>query len=56
MLFDLSIRGIDTSQIKYDNQSRKTLKPEQSKAMDLALEEAKKRKARDYGRTTNDKN
>lgn len=55
-MFELSMRGIDTSSLKYDNQSEEKRDPEQTKALDLALENAKERKARDYGRKINDTN
>lgn len=56
MKFELSIRGIDTSLIKDNNSSERKISKEDQQAMDAALKEAKKRKAREYGRTINDKN
>lgn len=56
MRFELSIRGIDPKLIKDTNTKAKKLEPEKQKAMEAALEDAKKRKAREYGRAINDKN
>lgn len=48
MRFELSIRGIDTSIIKGDNQEVRKIDPKDQEAMDIALKEARKRKAMEF--------
>lgn len=50
MRFELSIRGIDTSSLKYDNEKETKLSPEEEKTHDRGLKEAMERKAREHGR------